>query len=74
MSVWIFLLIAIWPLLGLAILALINRQLAGAGRPLLPPAVHPGEILARMYLWPLVCMRLWRALSAARRQRGSGKR
>jgi len=63
MSLWIFLIIAIWPVVGLIILALVNRQLGKGGKPQLPSAVNPGEILARMYLWPIVCWRLWHALS-----------
>jgi len=63
MPLWIFLIIAIWPFVGLAILSLINRQLSRDGKPQLPTAVNPGEILARMYLWPIVCWRVWRALS-----------
>lgn len=63
MPLWIFLIIAVWPFVGLVVLSLINRRLTRDGKPHLPSAINPGEILARMYLWPIVCWRVWRALS-----------
>ena len=69
MPVWIFFVIAVWPLLGLLVLALFNRHLARAGKPRLAAATHPGEILARMYLWPIVCWRMRQALHGAARHR-----
>ena len=63
MPVWIFLIIAVWPVVGLVVLSLVNGLLSRRGKPQLPAAVNPGEILARMYLWPIVCWRLWRTLA-----------
>ncbi|KPK10117.1 MAG: hypothetical protein AMJ68_10220 [Acidithiobacillales bacterium SG8_45] len=62
----IVILIAIWPIAGLALLAIIgSRRAAGEGS--LAPADGVTEVLARMYLWPIV---LWRIRIA---RRGGGR-
>jgi len=56
--------LAVWPLLGMAALWQMNRVLQNMGHPQLAAAEGGGEVLARMYLWPLV---LWRVLRSARK-------
>ncbi len=54
----IFLLVAVWPFLGLVVLHLVGRIGANKGRGILPPPENVPETLLRMYLWPMVW---WRA-------------
>lgn len=62
MRIAIFLVIALWPAVGLIILAAVGRvgPLSRKGG-VLPPATSGAEVLARMYLWPLVLLRICRA-------------
>jgi len=60
MPVWIFLVFAVWPVIGLLFLSYVNVRRRVRGKPGLPPATRPGEILARMYLWPIVYWRIRR--------------
>lgn len=61
MEFWIVVLIGCWPVVGQIVLSVLNRAMSGQGKRL-PPATTPGEILLRMYLWPLVWLRISRAL------------
>jgi hypothetical protein len=62
------LLFAAWPVVGLAILAVVSRR-SPAGKPgTLLPAQGLTEVLARMYLWPIVLWRI-RIARAGREQR-----
>jgi hypothetical protein len=63
MSFWAIVVFAVWPVAGLLLLGLCDRWLAARYRTGLPLADRPGEVLARMYLWPIVCWKIWRALS-----------
>lgn len=56
----IFLLVALWPVLGLIVLHLVGRIGANKGKGVLPPPVNFSEILSRMYLWPIVWWRVQR--------------
>lgn len=52
----------IWPLLGQYALHRFDRHREHNGKPaIIPPADTPTEILARMYLWPVVLYRYRRA-------------
>lgn len=62
MSLWVLIVIALWPVAGLMVLFVVNRRLKRTRRVTLPEADRPGEILERMYLWPIVCWRIWRSL------------
>lgn len=64
----LLILIAVWPIVGLAILGVVGGRPA-AGEGALPPAHGVTEVLARMYLWPIV---LWR-IRIARTRRGPGE-
>jgi hypothetical protein len=57
----IFLVIALWPVVGLIVLTAVGRvgPLSRRGG-VLPPAASGAEVLARMYLWPLVLLRIYR--------------
>lgn len=53
----LLLLFLIWPLLGAALLHLANRRaLRRRGVVRFPPAHSFGEVLMRMYLWPLLLL------------------
>ncbi len=53
----LLLLFLIWPLLGAAVLRLANRwALRRRGVVRFPPAHSFGEVLMRMYLWPLLLL------------------
>jgi hypothetical protein len=59
-GITLFLIIAVWPVVGLAILTAIGRVGPRARRGgVLPPATSGAEVLARMYLWPLVLLRIY---------------
>jgi hypothetical protein len=60
----VVILLAIWPVMGVAVLALVGRLNRGSGEAVLPPANGVSEVLTRMYLWPIV---LWR-IRLGRRQ------
>ncbi|MCP5135804.1 MAG: hypothetical protein H6981_03240 [Gammaproteobacteria bacterium] len=52
----------IWPLLGQYAIRRFDRRRENRGKPaIIPPADTPTEILARMYLWPIVLHRYRRA-------------
>ncbi len=53
--------IALWPAAGLSVLALIKYFMSRRGAPVLPAATGGSDVLLRMYLWPLVCWRIWKA-------------
>lgn len=61
MEFWIVVLIGCWPVIGLVVLWVLDRNLLKQGRRL-SPVTTPGEVLLRMYLWPLVWLRIARAL------------
>ena len=68
MKLVLFAFFAIWPLVGMVVLYAIGRVGSGSHvRAVLPPAHTGGEVLARMYLWPLVLLRVYRG----RRRGGS---
>jgi hypothetical protein len=52
---YFLILLAVWPVLGVVVLHLYSRR---AGGRTLPPASSGSDVLARMYLWPVVCWRL----------------
>jgi len=70
MPIWLFVVFAAWPVAGLVVLALVDRWLYRTRGLRLSSAERPGEILLRMYLWPVVCWKTWR--SASRRQADEG--
>ena len=57
---WLFFL-AVWPLLGTLVLWQANRALGRKGQPQLAPVEGGAEVLARMYLWPLVLLGVLRS-------------
>lgn len=61
MEFWILVLLGCWPVIGLVVLSVLDRALMRRGKRL-PPATTPVEVLLRMYLWPLVWLRIIRAL------------
>jgi hypothetical protein len=56
----IFLLVAVWPFLGLTVLHMVGRVGASKGKGILPPPGNFSETLTRMYLWPMVWWRVQR--------------
>ncbi len=51
-------LLALWPVLGQIILMAVNRIARHRGQPApIPPTSEGGEILMRMYLWPVVLIK-----------------
>jgi len=65
----IFMMVAVWPVAGLVILASVAGDSASQRQGALPPAQGIGDVLTRMYLWPVV---LWR-IRIARGGRKSGR-
>jgi hypothetical protein len=61
----ILLVVAVWPVIGQLALALMARVTQARGKGGLQPAEGVAEVLARMYLWPIV---LWRVRLALREQ------
>lgn len=61
-------LIALWPVVGLLILGAVGDRRA-ARKGTLPPVRGVTDVLARMYLWPIV---LWR-IKIERTERGPGE-
>lgn len=52
------LILALWPVVGQIILTLVNRAMLARGQPApIPAASDGGEILMRMYLWPVVLIK-----------------
>ena len=57
MALALLALFVIWPLIGSALLHLANRRaLRRRGAARFPPAHSFGEVLLRMYLWPLLLL------------------
>lgn len=56
----IFLLVAVWPFLGLAVHYLVGRIGVNKGKGILTPPENFSETLLRMYLWPMVWWRVQR--------------
>lgn len=56
MEIIVFLVVALWPVVGLALLHMDGKHQKNSG--VLPAATSVGEILARMYLWPIVLRRI----------------
>lgn len=64
---WVYLTLAVWPVLGAGVLGMTGWWLRRQSLPTLPSVSGPVEALQRMYLWPLVLWRLRQALKAYRR-------
>lgn len=62
MPLWVLVVIALWPVAGLMVLSIVNWRLRKTSQAVLPVADRPGEILGRMYLWPIICWRVWSTL------------
>jgi hypothetical protein len=57
----LLILFALWPVAGWLVISLVNRHYRRRGRPgPVPPTAEGGEILMRMYLWPVVLYRYLR--------------
>jgi hypothetical protein len=69
LEVALILVVAVWPVVGLVLLAIIGSRSASGKAGVLAPAHDLAEVLVRMYLWPIV---LWR-IRIARVGRGPGK-
>jgi len=65
MPIWLFVVFAAWPVVGMAVLAVVDRWLYRFRGVKLTSADRPGEILLRMYLWPVVCWKSWRSAGTA---------
>ena len=63
LEITLFFLFAIWPGLGLVLISLANQVIRKKRGVVLAPANSLAEVLARMYLWPIV---LWRIRLAQR--------
>ncbi|MCP5141923.1 MAG: hypothetical protein H6980_06190 [Gammaproteobacteria bacterium] len=68
------LLFLLWPLLGQYALARFDKRREKSGKAaIIPTADTPGEILARMYLWPVVLYRYRRAARALDQSNSQGE-
>jgi hypothetical protein len=57
----LFILFALWPVAGWLVISLVNRYHRQRDRSEpIPPTGEGGEILLRMYLWPVVLYRYLR--------------
>ena len=65
LEIALFFLFAIWPVLGLLLISLASRSTGKKQKAVVAPANGLTEVLARMYLWPIV---LWRIRLAQRDQ------
>lgn len=58
MELALLLLFAIWPMIGMALIRLVNQRMAKQGRPdAVRPARSLAQVLSRMYLWPILIHR-----------------
>lgn len=55
MELALLIVFAVWPLVGVTVLRSVNAFRRKGGRPApIPPAVSGTDVLAHMYLWPVV--------------------